>query len=103
MPVSDKNAWTVTLKFQNSNPVARQCLQSLCIFFLVFLGGCEEVTHILAGYNRLKKINNIYPVGTEATFSCGILFKLLGPRKSTCEASGSWDPKPGRCSRKFHY
>ena len=83
-------------------------------FFLVFLGaGCKRThlknygveTYSLVSYNKAKKMNNLYPVGTKATFRCWGNIKLIGPRKSTCQESGSWDPEPGRCdfSRKFCY
>ena len=52
-----------------------------------------------------SQINNLYPVGSQAGYFCEIHFYLVGPRKITCQASGSWVPEPGRCihNSKFHY
>ena len=93
---------------KNSNPVARQCLQSLCIFFLVFLGvGCDSA-HFqfdMASYSTVAIRNNFYKVGTKVSFHCGNNSYLVGPENSTCQASGSWVPEPERCflNSKFHY
>ena len=45
------------------------------------------------------------PVGTQARCYCSNTSYLVGPRDITCNASGSWDPEPGRCysNSKFHY
>ena len=101
----DSNIFIKILTLLPDN-VFRVCVS----FFLFFLGvGCElaPFQHHLTTYNMSPLRDRFYKVGTEATFSCLDHSYLIGPKKSTCEASGqasgSWVPEPGRCSRKFHY
>ena len=99
----DSNIFIKILTLLPDN-VFRVCVS----FFLFFLGvGCDS-THFqidIASYSTVAIRNEFYKVGTKVSLHCGNDSYLVGPENSTCQASGSWVPEPGRCflNSKFHY